>query len=68
MIQELTHGKENAEINGVFVFEGDVYLTGYVHNGRRDVATYWKNGISINLTNGLAHANAMEIVVVKEKK
>jgi len=68
VLQEITNGSHDALANQVFVSDGDVYIVGYESNGSRNVATCWKNGETIKLTDGTAHANANGIVVIKERK
>jgi hypothetical protein len=40
-----------------------VYVTGFVLNGTNGVATYWKNGTAIALTDGTKEARASSIAV-----
>lgn len=68
VLQELTDGSHDAIANKVFVSDRDVYIVGYESNGTRNVATCWKNGEAIKLTDGRGHANAFGLVVVKERK
>ncbi len=41
----------------------DVYIAGYESNGTRNMAKLWKNGESINITDGTKDASALSVVV-----
>src|SRR5258705_13552322 len=41
----------------------NVYVAGNEYNGTHTVAKYWKNGVSINLSDGTRDANASSITV-----
>ena len=46
--------ESNADFRSVFVENGDVYVAGTYNNGSEYVASYWKNNIRIDLTDGTA--------------
>ena len=56
-----------AEAQSVFVAGNDVYVGGQVHPGLGlggvQIATYWKNGLAVSLTNGPAWACVFSIYI-----
>ncbi|MBL0184025.1 MAG: hypothetical protein IPP96_17775 [Chitinophagaceae bacterium] len=57
----LTTGK--AVARSVFVSGTDVYVAGYEYNGTHQVATVWKNGVTIPLSNGTSDMFANSVFV-----
>ena len=63
MATELTDGKFQACVYGMYIRENDVYICGFEHNGKVSVAKYWKNGTPVTLTDGTHSAVAETIFV-----
>jgi hypothetical protein len=49
--------------SAVRVLNNDVYLSGGFHNGSKDVASYWKNGNQVVLSDGTGNATTTSIFV-----
>ncbi len=45
----LTNGTTIAGAHSVFVYNDDIYVAGYGHDGNRTLAKYWKNGVENNI-------------------
>lgn len=50
--------------NAISVAGPDVYIAGSEHNGVNFVATYWKNGVPVHLTDGARDGGVLGIQVV----
>ena len=48
----------------VTVSGSNVYVSGYKRNGTESYAKYWKNGVEVNLTNGITNATANDVLVL----
>jgi hypothetical protein len=66
----LSDGTTDISINSLTVSGNDVYMAGTQNDGvadtngfRKTVAKYWKNGIAVNLTDGLNYAEATSIAI-----
>ncbi len=59
----LTNGSYFAAANSMYVSGNDVYAIGYENSIQHPIAKYWKNGVEVDLTNGVnaAFAQAMAI-------
>lgn len=49
--------------SAVRVVNNDVYLSGGFNNGSKDVASYWKNGDQVNISDGTGNATTTAIFV-----
>ena len=56
--QELTDGTCKAGALSVFVSDGDVYVSGYVKDGKQ-VAKLWINGVDQNITSNMEKAHSI---------
>lgn len=68
----LSDGTKDAYATSIAVVGSDVYVAGTVYNGTSDlngspngIATYWKNGQAIALTDGTKTAEVSGLVVIK---
>jgi hypothetical protein len=61
----LTGNTVRSGANQVVVSAGDVYIAGAIENNAQAVATYWKNGIPVSVTDGTHAASAFALTVVK---
>src|SRR5690606_28370772 len=58
-LTKLTDGSKYAGASSVYVANNDVYVGGYEYNNNTDkvlIAKMWKNGIAINLIDGIKDA------------
>jgi hypothetical protein len=63
---QLTGTSERSAANQIAVSGGDVYVGGaLVNNSAEPVATYWKNGTPVSITDGTHFATAFALTVVK---
>lgn len=65
VVTNLSTSSPNREATASFitVSGNDVYVSGRENNGTKNVATYWKNGQIIALTNGINNSYASSLVV-----
>jgi hypothetical protein len=54
-------GTRQSFANSIAVYNNDVYIAGEEFNGTDYMATYWKNGSPVHLTDGSKHGEAMSI-------
>jgi hypothetical protein len=57
-------GTKASYANSISVIGNDVYIAGEEFNGSNLMATYWKNGVPIHLTDGSKHAEARSICLL----
>jgi hypothetical protein len=63
---QLTGSTARSAANQVVVSGGDVYIGGAIQNDAGEaVATYWKNGVPVSITDGTHPAAAFALTVVK---
>jgi len=63
---QLTGASGSSAANQIAVSGGDVYVGGaLVNNSAQAVATYWKNGAPVSVTDGTHFATAFALTVVK---
>lgn len=60
----LSDGSNDAVASSIFVYNNDIYISGYESKGGRKIAKYWKNGVSVALTNGTTDAEANAIFIL----
>ena len=61
---DLTDGKTNAMVFGIYIDGENVYTAGYYVNAAgKEVAAYWKNTVKTDLTDGKDNARAKSIYV-----
>lgn len=53
----------SGQATDIFVHQNDVYISGYESTGNKFIATYWKNGVITDLTDGSNNAHAYSIFV-----
>ena len=61
--ENLTGGEHHVEATDIVVSEGNVYIVGNEYSGslNSSIATVWKNGQSINLSDEISEANAVYV-------
>jgi hypothetical protein len=63
---QLTGSSARSAANQVVVSGGDVYIGGAIDNDAGEaVATYWKNGVPVSITDGTHPAAAFALTVVR---
>ncbi|MDJ1505310.1 hypothetical protein [Xanthocytophaga agilis] len=60
----LATGAQQLDLNEIYVSGTDVYVAGFVDDGKHGSGVVWKNGVATELTDNATHSSANSIFVV----